>query len=527
MRSAVRTQRETARDDRYKWVALANTTAAMFMATLDKGYIRASMCPVGWDADRITAMRLLLAARLSRKLANGQDGLGIETQDNRGKEWAERTTDPATGKPHVIVDVAADTKSGTVAPWDRPNLKPWVTDPALMAAYDGILAYKNDRLSRGCWSDEARIRLWAEEHGKHLVIVDGPQWPPRNDGDRYQWEAMSMQARKEWEDIVERTTRALDELRDAGKLTNRPSWGYKSFGEKYDHSMVPTEVGREYIPQIFSRVISGESLDMIAKWLTSEGVPNGQARGQWWAKTIGVIIRNPAYQGFRCAQDPATRAYGRVLFRCEPLVDAAIWRAANDALTTRPQRRHGGTVPANRAMLAGAIRCPLCDGPMYRTPAGTTKKFFYYRCAGRGAARKGCGNVVSVDAADNAVNEILTSSTFRTPVMVRRLIPGTDHEAELEAVLFEIRHLPDRELPDDEHDAELGKLRAERDRVRALPKTEDRVERVPTGDTYAGLWERLSVPERGPWLARHEFVVYASKAKVMVVGADKTVTASL
>ena len=35
MRSAVRNQRDTARDDRYKWVALANTTAAMFMATLD------------------------------------------------------------------------------------------------------------------------------------------------------------------------------------------------------------------------------------------------------------------------------------------------------------------------------------------------------------------------------------------------------------------------------------------------------------------------------------------------------------
>ncbi len=35
MRSAARTGQETAQDDRYKWVALANTTAAMFMATLD------------------------------------------------------------------------------------------------------------------------------------------------------------------------------------------------------------------------------------------------------------------------------------------------------------------------------------------------------------------------------------------------------------------------------------------------------------------------------------------------------------
>ena len=35
MQPAVRNQIQTARDDRYKWVALANTTAAMFMATLD------------------------------------------------------------------------------------------------------------------------------------------------------------------------------------------------------------------------------------------------------------------------------------------------------------------------------------------------------------------------------------------------------------------------------------------------------------------------------------------------------------
>ena len=35
MQPAVRNQLQTAPDDRYKWVALANTTAAMFMATLD------------------------------------------------------------------------------------------------------------------------------------------------------------------------------------------------------------------------------------------------------------------------------------------------------------------------------------------------------------------------------------------------------------------------------------------------------------------------------------------------------------
>ncbi len=161
--------------------------------------------------------------------------------------------------------------------------------------------------------------------------------------------------------------------------------------------------------------------------------------------------------------------------------------------------------------------------------ANTTAAMFMAtldRCAGRGAARKGCGNVVNVDLADRAVNEII-KATFRTPVMIRRLIPGTDHAAELEAVLFEIRHLPDRELPDDEHDAELRKLRAERDRVAALPKTEDRVELVETDETYAELWEALPVPERGAWLTSHGFTVLACRAEVTVRQGTVSATVAL
>lgn len=466
-------------------------------------------------------MRLLLAARLSRLQKNGEQGLGIETQDQRGKEWAERTTDPVTGKPHVVVGTAADTKSGTVAPWDRPKLRPWVTDPELMAQYDGILAYKNDRLSRGCWSDEARIRLWAQDHGKHLVIVDGPQWPPRHEGDQWAWEAMAIQARKEWEQVQERTIRALTELKSQGKNTNRAPFGYISIGEKYDHSIVPTDLGRAYIPEIFSRVIAGDSLGDIAKWLISEGVPTQQG-GTWAARTIGGIIRNPAYSGFGCERTKGQH-YGKVIFRCEKLVDENVWKAANDALATRPQRRHGGIVPENRAMLAGAITCPSCEGAMYRMQSRTRRngrqvKIAYYRCPERKGVK--CSNMVRCDRADAAVSATIAES-FGIPVMERRVKLGTDHEAELEAVKFELRHLADRELPDEEHDQEQARLRAERDRIAALPKTEDTIELVATGDTYAGLWGPLSVPERGPWLTEHGFRVFADKAEVTVRQGDR------
>ena len=68
-------------------------------------------------------MRLLLAARLSAKPKKDQDGnkhdagIGIQIQDERAREWAER-------EGYEVVATVADTKSGTVAPWDRENLRP-------------------------------------------------------------------------------------------------------------------------------------------------------------------------------------------------------------------------------------------------------------------------------------------------------------------------------------------------------------------------------------------------------------------
>lgn len=51
--------------------------------------------------------------------------LGIDTEDEKTREFCHR-------EGYHVVDVAADIKSGTVAPWDRENLRPWVTDPEQM-----------------------------------------------------------------------------------------------------------------------------------------------------------------------------------------------------------------------------------------------------------------------------------------------------------------------------------------------------------------------------------------------------------
>jgi hypothetical protein len=78
-------------------------------------------------------LRLLLVARLSQAKTSGRrDGVSIETQDEDARQWAR-------DEGHAVVATVPDIKSGTVAPWLRRNLKPWMSEPAKLATYDGIL----------------------------------------------------------------------------------------------------------------------------------------------------------------------------------------------------------------------------------------------------------------------------------------------------------------------------------------------------------------------------------------------------
>jgi site-specific DNA recombinase len=493
--------------------------------------------------------RWLVAARLSRVAKRdrerGDDVInGIQTQDIRSAEWAQH-------EGHVIVHVTRDKNvSGAVAPWERPELGPWLTDPVKLVQYDGIVAFDVSRLSRE-YFDLAWLRKWAEENHKKLyVIKERLRWPDNRDGTL--WGVAAERAYEERQEIIERITRELGALKEAGKLTGRPSFGYVSAGDRYDKRLIPTDAGRNYIPLIFQHCIDGWSLETIAGWLNDEGIK--PVSGFWWPRSISGLIRNPVYKGHRCEREvvPPEEVeeldgkiiryrygsiwvetprlqYGKTIHRCEPLVDAALWKRANEALAVHPKR--GYTNRENRAMLATALLCPFCndDSPMNRhKETSRNRPYFYYRCTGRGRERRSCGNQVRGELVDAAVNEIM-SSTFDVPVMRHEIVYGNEAEieAELECIKLELKQLAATELDWEEEDRERARLRAEQTRVKNTTVIEDRVELVETGDTYRELWERLSAPERGPWLVENGFRITASKERVTVSQGSVSATMEL
>src|ERR1700722_6589752 len=108
-------------------------------------------------AEQASGERWLVAARLSRmsKKDRARPELitGITTQDQESAAWAGR-------EGHTIVHVTRDRNvSGSISPWDRPELGPWLTDPAKVAQYDGIVAYESSRISRD-YADLPNLRKW-------------------------------------------------------------------------------------------------------------------------------------------------------------------------------------------------------------------------------------------------------------------------------------------------------------------------------------------------------------------------------
>jgi hypothetical protein len=104
------------------------------------------------------------------------------------------------------------------------------------------------------------------------------------------------------------------------------------------------------------------------------------------------------------------------------------------------------------------------------------------------------------------------------------LITGTDdYQDQLDEISYRIKALDPDAVSDDQFDEQMRRLRAERDRLKALPAEPDLWDEQLTGDLYSGA-PRLRA-RRVADLARVR--VHATKKEVSVIQGDVRGTAHL
>lgn len=106
-------------------------------------------------------MRVLGAIRQSK---TRDRAVSPETQRAKINAWAQ-----VSG--HTVAKITEDlSRSGKVPAFKRPELGPWLTEPAKIAAWDILVATKLDRACRNT-ADYLKLREWRAANGKRLVLL--------------------------------------------------------------------------------------------------------------------------------------------------------------------------------------------------------------------------------------------------------------------------------------------------------------------------------------------------------------------
>ena len=385
--------------------------------------------------------------------------------------------------------------------WQRPNAKPWVTQPDLMVKYQGIVASKHDRLSRADWSDENELRQWAEKNHVALFLVEKElRWPPRpgaqyND-DVDNWNRAAGDSNREWNTTSRRWKRGHRQRESNNHLTGKAPFGYRitgvncgenpcrcfERGEDDPKQLTIFEPEAKIVRDVVTRYLEGESCESICK-----DYP------RWVPSSLARFLRNPAIAGRRM------NAAGKTVLRYEGII---TWQKHEEIVARLNSRTHRrGISPANTYMLTGIISCEA-GHTMYGIKGGG--QWYHYSC-------RTCGFGVRLDNADAEVTEEVLGEYGDWTRMIKRVIPGKNHFDDIARLRQDRSELDDIAEDYEERHAEMT---AEIRRLTKLDKEHPEPNRtgwVKNGITISQHWDSLGTAGRRDWLKENGWSITAIK----------------
>jgi DNA invertase Pin-like site-specific DNA recombinase len=405
--------------------------------------------------------------------------------------------------------------SGSVSPFERPGLGPWLQDDRL-DMWDGIIVAKLDRLTRSLF-DFVTLVSWLEARGKTLVCID-PMLDLSTPSGRAFASITAAFAQFERETIAARVRDAWHKLRDGGKYGGgqvpfgyRPAKLDKGWGYEPDPEYGPI------VAEIFHRYARYESLGSITRWLNETQVPtpwnvtrirNGKPVKDtlWKATSVRKILGSRAAIGATVLTDgtPVRDEEGMIVYRADALVSLDVWERVQARLASNPVAPKINSWP-----LTGIAFCAACGGPMYASTSKYGGKEYRYLCCVHSLRRDGICTArrVGADDLEAAVGRELLALIGNRELTENKLTPGRDYSTEIAKVAEEIGHLFSKIQVDAlsgkdvrEDQATLARAQEELTRLHNLKPVQARMEPRSTGQTFRQRWESLDVSGRNEFL---------------------------
>ncbi|MGQ0632643.1 MAG: recombinase family protein [Sporichthyaceae bacterium] len=228
-----------------------------------------------------------------------------------------------------------------------------------------LVAWTWERLER-TRKDSLRLIEACQRHGVMVALVRGSDMDLATPAGRLVADMLSSMARNEIEVKADRAKRAREQRLARGQRAG----GARPFG--YTSGMVPIDHEADAIREAYRRVLAGDSLGSITRWLNDSELFTVRG-GPWRPGNLGQALRRGCYAGIleHRGQDRGDAAW-------TPLIDRVLWERAQSVLRAPERRTH--TTNAS-ALLTGIARCGICDAPIRGGGATSSAGTAAYRCS--------------------------------------------------------------------------------------------------------------------------------------------------
>lgn len=405
--------------------------------------------------------------------------------------------------------------SGSVSPFERPGLGPWLQDDRL-DMWDGLCVAKLDRLTRSLF-DFVTLISWLEARGKTLICID-PMLDLSTPAGRAFASITATFAQFERQTIAARVRDAWHKLRDSGKYAGgQVPFGYRPVKHDRGWGYEPDPVYGRIVAEIFERYANFEALGSINRWLNETGVPTPwnvtRLRGKkptkdtlWKATSLRKILSSPAALGATVKTDgtPVRDEDGVVVYRADALVSRDVWERVQDRLAANPVSAKVNTWP-----LTQIVFCAACEGAMYGSTAKYGDKAYMYYCCVHSMRRDGLCTArrVKADELETEIADELLALVGDVELTENKHAPGRDYSEDIVRVAEQIGHLYTQiqvealsGIDVREKQATLQRAQEELARLHALKPVQSRVEPVRTGQTFRQKWATLDATGRNEFL---------------------------